>query len=200
MSSRTLAAVQPASFAFNAENMARADRIIAKYPKGRQDSAVIPLLDLAQRQDGWVSRPAIEAVAKKLDMAVMRVLEVATFYTMFNLHPMGRNHIQVCTNLSCWLRGSDDVVRACKSKLGIGLGDGQAFDVVATAREQADHACQDTRLVGDQDGDGMGDHRGVLAHTSAMPSSDSLPALSSGPSSISLCAAPEGIIGKQFSF
>src|SRR3954467_4410901 len=111
MSKRALHEHQPASFAFNPEMKARAERIIAKYPAGRQASAVIPLLDLAQRQEGWVTRPAMEVIATMLDMASIRVLEVATFYTMFNLAPVGKNHIQVCTSLSCWLRGSDDVVR-----------------------------------------------------------------------------------------
>ena len=122
MSNRDLAETQPASFAFDANSMALAKRIIAKYPPGRQASAVIPLLDLVQRQEGWVSRPAIEAIGVMLDMASIRVLEVATFYTMFNLAPVGKTHVQVCTSLSCWLRGSNDVVRACKDKLGIGLG------------------------------------------------------------------------------
>ena len=122
MSKRTLHDRQPASFAFNADMKARAERIIAKYPKGRQASAVIPLLDLAQRQEGWVTKPAIEVIAQMLDMAPIRVVEVATFYTMFNLAPVGKHNIQVCTSLSCWLRGSDDVVRACKDRLGIGMG------------------------------------------------------------------------------
>ena len=122
MSTRNLAKDQPASFAFNAESLALTKRIIAKYPPGRQASAVIPLLDIAQRQEGWVTKPAIEEIAKVLDMAPMRVLEVATFYTMFNLAPVGKTHVQICTSLSCWLRGSNDVVRACKEKLGIGLG------------------------------------------------------------------------------
>lgn len=123
MSVRTLAKKQPASFSFSAENLERSKIIIAKYPEGRQASAVIPLLDLAQRQEGWVSRPAIECVAGILEMPAIRVLEVATFYTMFNLHPVGKTHIQVCTSLSCALRGSNDVVKACKEKLGIGLGE-----------------------------------------------------------------------------
>lgn len=122
MSRRDLYSEQPASFAFNADYMARAQRVIAKYPAGRQASAVIPLLDLAQRQEGWVTRPAIEVIAQMLGMATIRVLEVATFYTMFRLHPVGKNHLQVCTSLSCWLRGSDEVVRACKERLGIGFG------------------------------------------------------------------------------
>ena len=121
MSTRNLAKDQPASFAFNAEMTALANRIIAKYPAGRQASAVIPLLDLAQRQEGWVTKPAIEVIATMLGMAPMRVLEVATFYTMFNLAPVGKTHVQICTSLSCWLRGSNDVVKACKEKLGIGM-------------------------------------------------------------------------------
>jgi NADH-quinone oxidoreductase E subunit len=122
MSVRELAKEQPASFAFNADMLARAKRIIAKYPAGRQASAVIPLLDLAQRQEGWVTRAAIEEVARMLDMAVIRVLEVATFYTMFNLSPVGKHHVQVCTSLSCAVRGSNDVLKACRDKLGIGVG------------------------------------------------------------------------------
>lgn len=123
MSARVMAENQPASFAFRPEFLERAKRIIAKYPAGRQASAVIPLLDLAQRQEGWVSRPAMEHIAGMLDMAAIRVMEVATFYTMFKLAPVGRNHVQICTSLSCWLRGSNDVVRACKEKLGIGFGE-----------------------------------------------------------------------------
>ncbi|MDX2223683.1 MAG: NADH-quinone oxidoreductase subunit NuoE [Rhodospirillaceae bacterium] len=141
MSVRALAKDQPAGFAFSAENLARARTIIAKYPQGRQASAVIPLLDLAQRQEGWVTRPAIEAVAKLLDMAVIRVLEVATFYTMFNLHPVGRTHIQVCTNLSCWLRGSDDVVKACRAKLGIGLGEATPDGAFSLSEVECAGAC-----------------------------------------------------------
>ena len=123
MSVRNLAIDQPASFVFTGENLEQSKYIIAKYPVGKQASAVIPLLDMAQRQEGWVSRPAIECVAKMLDMPVIRVLEVATFYTMFNLQPVGRTHIQVCTSLSCVLRGSNDVVKACKETLRIGFGE-----------------------------------------------------------------------------
>jgi NADH-quinone oxidoreductase E subunit len=123
MSARVMAENQPASFAFQPDYLDRAKRIIAKYPAGRQASAVIPLLDLAQRQEGWVSRPAMEQVGLMLDMAAIRVMEVATFYTMFKLAPVGKNHIQVCTSLSCWLRGSNDVVKSCKEKLGIGFGE-----------------------------------------------------------------------------
>ena len=119
MSVRRLAPpdMQPASFAFSAENAAWADEQIKKYPVGRQASAVISLLWRGQEQEGWVSKPMIEAVAKKLDMAEIRVLEVATFYTMFNLEPVGQHLVQVCTTTPCWLRGSDDVVAACKKHI-----------------------------------------------------------------------------------
>jgi NADH-quinone oxidoreductase E subunit len=114
--------VQP--FAFTEENERTAQAIIAKYPRGRQASAVLPLLDLAQRQSGgWLPQPALDHVARYLDMPPIRVYEVASFYTMFNLKPVGRHHVQVCTNLPCWLRGSDDVLQACRQTLGIGVGE-----------------------------------------------------------------------------
>jgi len=141
MSVRRLAEQQPSSFAFNAEYLARAQKIIAKYPAGRQASAVIPLLDLAQRQEGWVTRPAIDVIAGMLGMASIRVLEVATFYTMFELHPVGKHHIQVCTNLPCQLRGSDAVVKACKDKLGIGLGERTADGQFSLMEVECAGAC-----------------------------------------------------------
>ena len=111
---------QPASFAFTAENLSRAKAIIAKYPPGRQASAVLALLDLAQRQhDNWLPRAAMDVVADMLEMAPIRVYEIATFYTMFNLKPVGRYLLQICTTTPCWLRGSDEVVAACERKLGI---------------------------------------------------------------------------------
>jgi len=114
---------QPASFDFTLENLERAQAHIAKYPSGRQASAVLPLLDLAQRQHGgWLPRAAMDRVAEMLEMAPIRVYEVATFYTMFNLRPVGRYLLQVCTTTPCWLRGSDEVVRACRNKLHIGVG------------------------------------------------------------------------------
>ena len=110
---------QPQSFSFTPENADAAKRIIAKYPKGRQQSAVLPLLDLAQRQhDGWLPRAAMDHVAAVLGMAPIRVYEVATFYTMFNLKPVGRHHVQVCTTTPCWLRGSDEVMAACRKRGG----------------------------------------------------------------------------------
>jgi NADH-quinone oxidoreductase subunit E len=107
-------------FAWTDANAKRAAEIIAKYPAGRQQSAVIPLLDLAQRQvgaetqtQGWLPIPVQEFVARELGMPPVRVLEVSTFYTMFNLAPVGRYHVQVCGTTPCMLRGSDDVLDAC---------------------------------------------------------------------------------------
>jgi NADH-quinone oxidoreductase E subunit len=116
-------AAQPEHFEFTAENLGRAQAHIAKYPAGRQQSAVLPLLDLAQRQSGgWLPRAAMHHVADLLGMPRIRVYEVATFYTMFNLNPVGRYLLQACTTTPCWLRGSDAVVGACEKKLGIGIG------------------------------------------------------------------------------
>jgi len=119
-----IAVDQPASFAFSSAYGAAVDKVIAKYPEGRQASAVLPLLDLAQRQHGgWVPQAAIEHIAEKLGMAKIRVMEVATFYTMINLAPVGRYHLQVCGTTPCMLRGSDDVFRAIREELGIGHGE-----------------------------------------------------------------------------
>ena len=114
---------QPENFEFTPENLELAKANIAKYPPGRQASAVLPLLDLAQRQmGGWVPRAAMDYVAVLLDMAPIRVYEVATFYTMLNLQPVGRYLLQACTTTPCWLRGSDAVVAACERKLGLRIG------------------------------------------------------------------------------
>jgi NADH-quinone oxidoreductase subunit E len=116
--------VQPKSFVFTGENLTRADKIIAKYPRNRQASAVLPLLDLAQRQCGnWLPQVAMDYVASLLDMPPIRVYEVASFYTMFNLKPVGKNLVQVCTTTPCWLRGSEAIVDTCEKKLGISVGE-----------------------------------------------------------------------------
>ena len=111
------------NFAWTAENADKARQAIARYPQGRQRSAVMALLDLAQRQigaetntQGWLPIPVIEFVARELDMPVVRVLEVATFYTMYNLMPVGRFHVQVCGTTPCMLRGSDAIMAACKQR------------------------------------------------------------------------------------
>ena len=147
MSTRNLAKDQPDSFAFTDEHKARIEKIIAKYPKGYQASAVIPLLDLAQRQEGWVTKPAIDLIAEMLEMPVIRVLEVATFYTMFNLHPVGKCHVQVCTSLSCWRRGSNDVVKACNDKLGIKFGETTPDGAVTLSEVECAGACVNAPVV-----------------------------------------------------
>ncbi len=119
MSVRRLDLVQPESFAFTPANLAWAKKTIGRYPEGKQASAVLPVLWRAQEQnDGWISQPAIEYVAKMLDMATIRVLEVATFYTMFQLSPVGKKaHIQVCGTIACQLRGAEDLKKVCQLKI-----------------------------------------------------------------------------------
>ena len=124
MSGNELAINQPEKFEFSVKNQKVIETIIAKYPAGRQASAVIPLLDIAQRQhDNWLPKAAIENVAEILEMAPIRVLEVATFYTMFNLKPVGKYFLQVCKTTPCWLRGSDDVLKCIGDKLKISNGE-----------------------------------------------------------------------------
>lgn len=139
---------QPKSFAFTAENVAKANAIIAKYPDGRQASGVLPLLHLAQRQnDGWLSQAAMDYVADFLGMAPIRVYEVATFYTMYNLKPIGRYHVQVCTNLSCWLRGSDEIVTVCEHKLGIKFGETTEDGMFTLSEVECLCACVNAPIV-----------------------------------------------------
>ncbi len=126
---------QPENFVFTKANQKAIEGIIAKYPKGRQQSAVMPLLDLAQRQvgeegakaaqpyGGWIPRAAMDHIAEVLDMQPIKVYEVATFYSMYNLAPVGKYLIQMCTTTPCWLCGSDDIVNACKKRLGIGMNE-----------------------------------------------------------------------------
>ena len=140
-------------FAWTAENAAQAEKVIARYPAGRQQSAIMPLLDLAQRQvgaetntQGWLPVPVIEYVAAQLDMPYMRAYEVATFYTMYNLAPVGRYHVQVCGTTPCMLRGSDDVFAACKAK-GLHKG-GTTADGLFTLNEvECLGACANAPMV-----------------------------------------------------
>lgn len=124
---------EPTSFEFDAESEAQIAKIIARYPAGKQASAVMPLLYVAQKQMGrqtgsaWVPRVAMDVIGARLGMAPMRVYEVATFYFMYNTKPIGRYHLQVCGTTPCWLRGSDDVLRACKDAGALkGYGDTSA--------------------------------------------------------------------------
>lgn len=110
-------------FDFTAENKKRVDAILSIYPEGHKRAAMIPLLDLAQRQHGWLPISAMHKVAEILGLPHMRVYEVATFYTMFMRNPTGKYHIQVCTTTPCWLCGSDEILETCKKILGIGVGE-----------------------------------------------------------------------------
>jgi NADH-quinone oxidoreductase E subunit len=140
--------VQPASFAFDAASRAELDRHIAKFPTGKQASAVLPALYLVQNQmkretgSAWVPRVAMDEVARLLEMPPIRVYEVATFYLMFNLRPIGTWHLQVCTTTPCWLRGSDDVTAACRKFTGItGWGETSADGVFTMTEVECVGAC-----------------------------------------------------------
>jgi NADH-quinone oxidoreductase subunit E len=135
-------------FEFTADNVEKANAFIARYPEGRQRSAVMPLLDLAQRQNGgWLPDGAVEAIAGILGMAPIRVLEVATFYSMYKLQPVGKHRINVCTTTPCWLRGSDDVVHACKKSLGIEIGETTADGEFTLAEVECAGACVNAPVV-----------------------------------------------------
>src|SRR5689334_7515987 len=118
MSVRRLAEDQPDSFAFSPATMEQEKWWMAKYPPERKASAIIPIMWLVQKQEGWVSEPAIRAMAELLEMAQIRVLEVATFYTMFHLAPVGKHHLQVCGTTPCMLRGSEHLKEVCKRRIG----------------------------------------------------------------------------------
>jgi len=140
-------------FAFTPENEAQAKVIIGRYPPGRQQSAIIPLLDLAQRQvgaetetQGWLPVPVIEYVAGYLNMPYMRAYEVATFYTMFNLRPVGRYHVQVCGTTPCMLRGSDDVLAACYAR-GMKKGGTTADGLFTLTEVECLGACANAPMV-----------------------------------------------------
>lgn len=141
------------NFAWTADNAEQAKKIIARYPPGRQQSAVMPLLDLAQRQvgaetntQGWLPVPVMEYIGKQLDMAYIRVFEVATFYTMYNLAPVGRYHVQVCGTTPCMLRGSDDVLDACYKK-GMKKGATTADGMFTLTEVECLGACANAPMV-----------------------------------------------------
>jgi NADH-quinone oxidoreductase E subunit len=136
------------TFAFTPENLEAAKKIIAKYPAGRQASAVMPLLAIAQKQnDNLLTQAELEYVADMLGMAPIRVHEVASFYTMYNLKPAGKVQVQVCTTTPCWLRGSDDIVEACHRKLGIGIGETTADGEFTLIEAECLGACVNAPIV-----------------------------------------------------
>ena len=146
--------VEPKEFVFDPESEAEVEKAVACYPAGRQASAVIALLDIAQRQMGrltgsaWLPRVAMDATAVRLAMAPVRVYEVATFYTMFNTAPIGKFHVQVCTTTPCWLRGSDDVVAACQKATGIaGFGETSADGLFTLGEVECMGACVNAPML-----------------------------------------------------
>ncbi len=116
--------IQPKKFAFDKDNLSKANKIVQMYPKNFKESSIMPLLTLAQEQNnGWIPKKAIEYISKFLKVSEIRVLELATFYSMYNLSPIGKYHIEVCTTSPCMLRGADSIMLKCKEKLGINIGE-----------------------------------------------------------------------------
>jgi NADH-quinone oxidoreductase E subunit len=147
---------QPTHFAFTQENLARAKQHIAKYPQSRAQSAVMPLLWLAQQQhNNWIPQAAIEVIAAMLGMPKIRVQEVASFYTQYNLAPRGKYHLQCCTTTPCWLRGSDDVLRAVKDVAGIATGETSKDGLFTLTEVECLGACCNAPMME------MNDHAGT---------------------------------------
>jgi NADH-quinone oxidoreductase E subunit len=145
---------QPETFAFDAESEAAIPGLLSKYPAGKQASAVIPMLYLVQNQMGrqtgsaWVPTAGMNEVARRLDMAPIRVYEVATFYLMFNLKPVGRWHLQVCTTTPCWLRGSDEVTSVCRAATGIkGWGETSTDGLFTMTEVECVGACVNAPVI-----------------------------------------------------
>lgn len=139
---------QPESFVFDSENQSLVERHIAKYPSGKQASAVLPLLDIAQRQcGGWLPRAAMDHIADLLDMAPIRVYEVVSFYEMYHDTPRGKHELRVCTTTPCWLRGSTDIVKACEEELGCGVGETSADGVFSFGEFECLGACVNAPVV-----------------------------------------------------
>ncbi len=139
---------QTEAFTFDAGNRSLVEHHIAKYPPGKQASAVLPLLDLAQRQcGGWLPRAAMDHIADILGMAPIRVYEVVTFYEMFHDQPRGQHELRVCTTTPCWLRGSTGIVDACKDELGCGIGETSADGVFSLSEFECLGACVNAPVV-----------------------------------------------------
>ena len=135
-------------FEWSKENFSKINIIINKYPAGREQSAVIPLLDLAQRQNkGWLSKNSLEKVAETLSMSYVRVLEVATFYSMFNLQPNGENFVQICRTTPCWLRGSDKLLDVAREVSEINIGETSADNKFTIVEVECLGACCNAPMV-----------------------------------------------------
>ena len=142
------AEIQPESFAFSAENEPKVAEIIARYPEGKQRSAIMPLLDLAQRQnDNWIPRPAMDKIAEILGLPPIKVYEVATFYSMYNLKPVGKFHIQICGTTPCMLCGAENLIEACKKHLGINKGETTEDGLFTLTEVECLGACVNAPMV-----------------------------------------------------
>jgi len=135
-------------FSFNKENLKAAKEIVAKYPKGRQKSAMLPLLDLAQKQNGgWLSVAVIEYVANYISEPFMHAYEVATFYTMYNIKPVGKYHIQVCGTTPCWLRGADDIMKSCEKHTKTKCGETSKDNMFTISEVECLGACVNAPII-----------------------------------------------------
>ena len=139
---------QPLTFNFNSENLAKAKKIIKMYPSNFKESSIMPLLSIAQSQNnGWLPKKAIEFVSNFIDVPEIKVLEIATFYSMYNLSPVGKFHIEVCTTTPCMLRGSDSMVDLCKKKLGIKIDEITEDGLFSLGRVECLGACVNAPVV-----------------------------------------------------
>ena len=139
---------QPETFAFDAENMELVKKHLAKYPEDRKASAVLPLLDIAQRQcGGWLPRAAMDHIADMLEMAPIRVYEVVSFYEMYHDTPRGQHELRVCTTTPCWLRGSSDIVTACEDELGCKVGQTSEDGVFSLGEFECLGACVNAPII-----------------------------------------------------
>ena len=140
--------IQPLEFNFNSENLARAKKIIKMYPSNFKESSIMPLLSIAQSQNhGWLPKKAIEYVSNFIEVPEIKVLEIATFYSMYNLSPVGKFHIEVCTTTPCMLRGSDSMVDLCKKKLGLEIGEITEDGVFSLGRVECLGACVNAPVI-----------------------------------------------------
>ena len=144
----TVSNINSNTFEWSEENFSKVKTIIDKYPSGKQQSAVIPVLDLAQRQNnGWLTKNIIEKVAETLSMSFIRVMEVASFYSMFNLEPVGKNFIQICRTTPCWLRGSDKLLEVAKNVTGCNLGETSKDDEFTLVEVECLGACCNAPMI-----------------------------------------------------
>jgi len=144
----TVSNINSNTFEWSEENFSKVKTIIDKYPSGKQQSAVMPVLDLAQRQNkGWLTKNIIEKVAETLSMSFIRVMEVASFYSMFNLEPVGKNFIQICRTTPCWLRGSDKLLEVAKNVTGCNLGETSKDDKFTLVEVECLGACCNAPMI-----------------------------------------------------